>query len=72
MRLLLLLLLIVLIRNLASLNSVQASIERKINQMLDVVSMAHDTGLQWLDGLLSSVSDEIADICLNRNVNSNL
>lgn len=37
-------------------NSLQASIERKINQMLDVVSMAHDTGLQWLDGLLKSVS----------------
>lgn len=24
--------------------------------MIDVVSMAHDTGLQWLDGLLTSVS----------------
>lgn len=24
--------------------------------MVDVVSMAHDTGLQWLDGLLKSVS----------------
>lgn len=34
----------------------QASIQRKISQMIDVVSMAHDTGLQWLDGLLTSVS----------------
>lgn len=40
-----------------NMNSLQTSIERKINQMLDVVSMAHDTGLQWLDGLLTSVSD---------------
>lgn len=41
----------------------QISIERKINQMVDVVSMAHDTSLQWLDGLLTSVSVTSAGSC---------
>lgn len=41
----------------------QTSIERKINQMVDVVSMAHDTGLQWLDGLLTSVSCVYIEHC---------
>lgn len=33
----------------------QASIERKINQIIEVVSLAHDTGTHWLDGLLRQV-----------------
>lgn len=44
------------IHNLIIVIMLKASIQRKINQMIDVVSMAHDTGLQWLDGLLTSVS----------------
>lgn len=34
----------------------QHGIQRKINQIIDVVNTAHDTGTSWLEGLLMSVS----------------
>ena len=33
----------------------QHGILRKINQIIDVVNTAHDTGTSWLEGLLNSV-----------------
>lgn len=46
------------------------AIQRKINQIIDVVSMAHDTGLQWLDGLLTSIFTPKEDTNLDRTPNA--
>ncbi|XP_055299107.1 nipped-B protein isoform X6 [Sitodiplosis mosellana] len=48
----------------------KASIQRKINQMIDVVSMAHDTGLQWLDGLLTSIFTPKEEKDIDRTANA--
>lgn len=51
-------------------NSEKDAIARKISQIIDVVSMAHDTGLQWLDGLLTSIFKPKEDKILDRTANA--
>ncbi|XP_037927462.1 nipped-B protein [Teleopsis dalmanni] len=42
-------------------------IQRKINQIIDVVNTAHDTGTAWLEGLLNSIFQPKENIKLEGN-----